>query len=225
MNNKVCYIGWMCEVQRHGNKFEEIVLKDIFGINKGDINYTNCFDLPCSMNSIGDFNLSIKTTKNNTVCCGDYKNYLNYEDNNPYHSLIMFYQQVDNRKIIKEILYINNDIFIHAMKNLDLQRLYNLDRFIKNIENYRRPTIEESNFYKQEAKEITLNSIIKLNPKVDSKKQRRLQWSFSVKEVITKYPSCIINRSMINENNRMIFGREIRTIEISSSQRRFKNNF
>ena len=63
------------EVQAHGNKFEDDVIKERTGLSKDEYDamkvngYTSTFDLTQGL--IVDYNASIKTTGNNTICCSD----------------------------------------------------------------------------------------------------------------------------------------------------------
>lgn len=213
----------MPEVQSHGVKIEYIILNDIFNIDKNNLCYTNCYDLPAQYNSLNNANISIKTSNNNIICCGDYKPYLYYSENNPYYSILVKYKQQDMMKIIEHIIIINNNKLIYEMKKLDIERIIKLDNYIKKIEKNRRPTQDESYYYKKEAKEISQGSIIIFNSKVDSKIQRRLQWSFNLNKLLEKYPECILLNKKISHDDKMIYDKELSTIEIISNKRKFNN--
>ena len=62
------------EVQAHGNAYEDRVILERTGMTKDEYDalktngYTSEFDLS---KQVVDYNGSIKTTKNNTICCSD----------------------------------------------------------------------------------------------------------------------------------------------------------
>ena len=89
------------EVQAHGNAYENRVICERTGMNKDDYDslkpngYTSEFDL--SKGQIVDYNGSIKTTKNNTICCSDVVRKMMHTN---YRLIVGQYNQVGKEKLI-----------------------------------------------------------------------------------------------------------------------------
>ena len=87
------------EVQAHGNKFEDGVIKERTGLSKDEYDamkvngYTSTFDLTQGL--IVDYNASIKTTGNNTICCSDLLRMMKHTD---YRLIVGCYNQVERRR-------------------------------------------------------------------------------------------------------------------------------
>lgn len=201
----------MSESQKHGFLFEDVIKKEIFCITE-KISYTNHYDIPSELNKLNDFNISIKTTCNKTICCGDYKTYINNKDK--YLTIAIVYKQITNLKTIDKIYLINNEILIKLLNEKDYSKIIFLDNFIKTIPKNERPNTEITDKYKLLSKELSCK-YIKFNPKVDSKIQRRLQWSFNIENITKDYNKFV---SVINDN--IIFGKQLKTISIISKIRK-----
>lgn len=171
----------MAEVQRHGFDFENWVKETFFA--KFEAKYTDKWDIPSESNCLEilpqEFRklpVSIKTCKfGSPIGFGDaLRQFKNDED---FLLIVGFWKQSGNYKnfVAVEGVKITKDIWQKLFQPLDLQDLSLLDSTIKNTELHYSEArksakeIKNSNKFKQ--------TKIILNPKIDSKTQRRLQCS------------------------------------------------
>ena len=88
------------EVQAHGNAYENRVILERTGMTKDEYDalktngYTSEFDL--SKDLVVDYNGSIKTTKNNTICCSDVVRKMKHTN---YRLIVGQYKQVGKEKV------------------------------------------------------------------------------------------------------------------------------
>ena len=176
------------EVQAHGNYYEDLKTRQITGLSKADYDalkdngYTSGMDIMKGLLSANDY--SIKTTNGNRVDCGDI---LRRRDEKEYHLVVAQWEQAGENKVF----YNEYTFFIkpeHERKlwvKMNYIQLAEYCTYIKNI-----PAGKEA---QQETKtERTVlkncvedkNALFKIHPKVDSKKQRRVQCSLNIKELL-----------------------------------------
>ena len=127
-------------------------------------------------------NVSIKTTGSNTICCGDILRFYDYDFLKTNTIIVIKYDQVSNEKIIKNIYEIDYNKECHKLLfgELTYNKIKDYDLYIKNIPKGK-VSYNEKNKYLKYKKELEKdnNCLIKINPKVDSKYQRRVQCSIS----------------------------------------------
>ena len=176
------------EVQAHGNYYEDLKTRQITGLGKAEYDalkesgYTSGMDIMKGLLSANDY--SIKTTNGNRVDCGDI---LRRRDEKEYHLVVAQWEQAGENKVF----YNEYTFFIkpeHERKlwgKMNYNQLAEYVDYIKNI-----PAGKEA---QQETKtERTVlkncvedkNALFKIHPKVDSKKQRRVQCSLNIKELL-----------------------------------------
>ena len=165
------------EVQSHGFRWEQEVLKNIYN-HHSKIKYTNEIDLPGELND--GINLSIKTTGSyNTVCMADC---LRFFDSlvDKLHLMVILYKQVSDKKVIERVVQLD---LTNSTKLLfgDLTR-NELEEFVKKVKEVpsnRKPTDKEhKEMYKLRDKLQDKLKYIKLNIKCNST-QTRVQCSFN----------------------------------------------
>ena len=176
------------EVQAHGNYYEDLKTRQITGLSKADYDalkdngYTSGMDIMKGLLSANDY--SIKTTNGNRVDCGDIHR---RRDEKEYHLVVAQWEQAGENKVF----YNEYTFFIkpeHERKlwgKMNYNQLAEYCTYIKNI-----PAGKEA---QQETKtERTVlkncisdnNALMVIHPKVDSKKQRRVQCSVKINELI-----------------------------------------
>lgn len=176
------------EVQNHGLIFEDFKIKEITGLSKTEYDnlkcggYTSKFDLVNGI--IVNKNYSIKTTKTSRIDCGDVLSRMKELD---YILIIGMYKQVDNYKIFygEYTFDIQPQHYKILWGNMTYEKVKIFDDFVKSIpfgKDGQRNTLTE----RKKLKNIIQcnKSFYKLNPKVDSKKQRRVQCSINLKDLI-----------------------------------------
>jgi len=176
------------EVQAHGNYYEDLKTRQITGLSKADYDalkengYTSGMDIMKGLMSPYDY--SIKTSKGNTVDCGDI---LRRRQETDYNLVVGCYSQVGDNKVFysEYTFYIRPEHESILWGRMNYNQLAEYVDYIKNI-----PAGREA---QQETKtERTVlknciedkNALVKIHPKVDSKKQRRVQCSVKIKELI-----------------------------------------
>ena len=128
---------------------------------------------------------SLKATRTNTVCCGSALRLYGYmRDATPHYFVVFRWRRCgagQTAKRVEEVVVIRSDTgLVHALFNEcpreDLERL---DEFVRSIPKHTRPT---DGAHTRRARNLKARHAMSLtlNPKVDSKKQRRLQCSFSL---------------------------------------------
>ena len=176
------------EVQAHGNYYEDLKTRQITGLSKADYDalkengYTSGMDIMKGLLSINDY--SIKTTNGNKIDCGDV---LRRRQETDYILVVGVYEQVGDNKVFhtEYTFYIKPEHEQKLWGRMNYNQLAEYVDYIKNI-----PAGKEA---QQETKtERTVlknciedkNALVKIHPKVDSKKQRRVQCSVKIKELI-----------------------------------------
>jgi hypothetical protein len=185
--------------QSHGLYWDNEIRVKVFGLDQC-INDTKKYDIDASENKLDPSeNVSIKTSSNNNIDCGDILRFFNGDFTKKYTIILIRYTQKDNYKCIKEILEIaytsalRDYLFGTACQDV-LQQYVD---FIKAIPSG--PVAEEiKKEYKVQKCELqkTHNMAINISPKVDSKSQRRVQCSIpKLDALLEQFPEIIISRS------------------------------
>ena len=176
------------EVQAHGNYYEDLKTKQITGLSKDEYDalkesgYTSGMDIEKGLLSAYDY--SIKTSKGNKVDCGDI---LRRRQETDYNLVVGCYSQVGDNKVFysEYTFYIRPEHEQKLWGRMNYNQLAEYVDYIKNI-----PAGREA---QQETKtERTVlknciedkNALMKIHPKVDSKKQRRVQCSLKMSDLI-----------------------------------------
>ena len=176
------------EVQAHGNYYEDLKTRQITGLGKAEYDalkesgYTSGMDIEKGLLSAYDY--SIKTSKGNKVDCGDI---LRRRQETDYNLVVGCYSQVGDNKVFysEYTFYIRPEHEQKIWGRMNYNQLAEYVDYIKNI-----PAGKEA---QQETKtERTVlknciedkNALMKIHPKVDSKKQRRVQCSLKMSDLI-----------------------------------------
>lgn len=176
------------EVQQHGNYYEDLKTRQITGLDKKTYDslktngYTSGMDIMQGLLSVSDY--SIKTTGGNVVDCGDI---LRRRQEEKYNLVVAVWEQVGMTKVFhtEYTFYISPSDTQKLWGRMNYNLLADYVNYIKNI-----PAGKEA---QQETKtERTLlancvgdkNALFRIHPKVDSKKQRRVQCSLKIKDLI-----------------------------------------
>ena len=176
------------EVQAHGNYYEDLKTRQITGLGKAEYDalkengYTSGMDIMKGLMSANDY--SIKTTNGNRIDCGDI---LRRRQENEYHLVVAQWEQAGDNKVFynEYTFFITPDLEQKLWGKMNYNLLAEYVDYIKNI-----PAGKQA---QQETKtERTVlkncitdkNALMTIHPKVDSKKQRRVQCSVKINELI-----------------------------------------
>lgn len=212
----------MQQSQESGFKFENLIKSYIFNLPE-DINNTDLHDIPKEKNIFNkNENISIKSTLSNTIYCGDIINFYNYNFDEKNTIILIKYYQINRKKKIEKIYEIdyNKDMFEILFGNLPKQEIQTYIEKIKNIP--KNINNEEAKKYFDYINERDIlknkyNQKILINPKVDSKLQRRVQCS--IPNFYNLLKEFIIYESSIEKPNR-IRNKEIPLYIISGKRKR-----
>ena len=190
----------MAEVQVHGNKFEDLKIRQPTGLSKKEYDklkpggYTAPFDLVEGF--LVPYNGSVKTTGRNTVDCADI---LKRMEQNEYRVIVGCYTQRGPYKIFhtEYEFFITPDDYLKLWGSMTYESVKPFVDFVKNIPHGaegRKNTSKKRTLFKKEVQ--CKKSLMTINPKLDSKTQRRVQCSFSLDKMISsgiKYTKKDIN--------------------------------
>ena len=176
------------EVQAHGNYYEDLKTRQITGLSKEEYDalkengYTSGMDIMKGLMSAYDY--SIKTSKGNTVDCGDI---LRRRQETDYNLVVGCYSQVGENKVFhtEYTFYIKPEHEQKLWGRMNYNLLAEYVNYIKNIpagKKAQQETKAERTLLKNCVSDK--NALVKIHPKVDSKKQRRVQCSVKIKELI-----------------------------------------
>ena len=176
------------EVQAHGNYYEDLKTRQITGLSKADYDalkengYTSGMDIMKGLLSANDY--SIKTTNGNRVDCGDI---LRRRQEEKYNLVVAVWEQVGMTKIFhtEYIFYISPSDSQKLWGRMNYNLLAEYVDYIKNI-----PAGKKAQQETKEERTLLANcvgdknALFRIHPKVDSKKQRRVQCSLKIKDLI-----------------------------------------
>ena len=176
------------EVQAHGNYYEDLKTRQITGLGKAEYDalkengYTSGMDIMKGLLSISDY--SIKTTNGNKIDCGDV---LRRRQETDYNLVVGCYSQVGENKVFhtEYTFYIKPEHEQKLWGRMNYNLLAEYVDYIKNIpagKQAQQETKTERTVLKNCVEDK--NALVKIHPKVDSKKQRRVQCSVKIKELI-----------------------------------------
>jgi len=204
--------------QSHGLFWDSEIRVKCFGLPKC-INDTTKYDISCENNKFNpDENISIKTSSNNNIDCGDILRFYSGDFDKKYTIILLRYKQVENKKILSEILEIdyNSKLRDILFGNIPKKMLENYVNLIKNIPPGSVPEETKNNYKNCKTKmQSEFNMKINISPKVDSHNQRRVQCSIpKLDQLLEVYPEFVISRT----NQPIVRGVSI-TKEIESGPR------
>ncbi len=177
----------MTNNQLHGKKFEDLIKGCglFLGSADGGRSHTAAFDIEAKFDKVLGLPTSVKSTGSNVVGLSDARNFFSISQK--YRMLVGFYTQVDLRKQFGIVHQ-----FVITTKVLDTLRgkltLDDVTRFHQGLllTNFPAGSHLEARQWAREQKFILSEkqSMVTLNPKIDSKKQRRLQCSVLLSDLI-----------------------------------------
>ena len=176
------------EVQAHGNYYEDLKTRQITGLGKVEYDalkesgYTSGMDIMKGLLSVSDY--SIKTTNGNKIDCGDI---LRRRQETDYNLVVGVYAQCDDNKVFhtEYTFFIRPEHESILWGRMNYNQLAEYVDYIKNI-----PAGKQAQQETKTERTVLKNcvedkkALFKIHPKVDSKKQRRVQCSLNIKELL-----------------------------------------
>ena len=184
-NGSINKLHYQMEVQAHGNKYEDIKIRELTGLGKKEYDklkkngYTSVFDISKGLHS--DVDISIKTTGSNSVNSGDIRRMRSHSE---YDIIVARYDQVTPTKKLFHTEYRfhikpEHEELLWGTMNYDL-----LNEFNEYIRGYKGK--EDRKAREQERKEYQKqiqdkNALMKINPKPS---QHRTQCTVHIDKLI-----------------------------------------
>jgi len=185
--------------QAHGLFWDNEIREMVFGLDACK-NDTKKYDICCSENKFNSTeNVSIKTSANNNIDCGDILRFFNGDFTNKYTIILIRYAQLETSKNIKEIIEIDYNLELknYLFGTIPEETLIKYVNGIKMIPSgIVKSDIKETYKKLKNVLQIQHNMKINISPKVDSKSQRRVQCSIpKIDTILELFPNNIISRN------------------------------
>lgn len=167
----------MPENQQHGFLWESEIKTKVFGLTGPDP-YTAVHDVDRSRNTLNpNENVSIKTTGSDTLCMGDALRVFDYEDGVAHTCIAVRYTQGAEQKNLQNVYELDLNQRELLWGRVTKQDIEELDALVRTMPAGQR-VADIDRAITQKKKELNAKSgVIRFNPKIDSKTQRRLQCS------------------------------------------------
>lgn len=174
--------------QSHGKIYEMRIQKEVFNLTEEEMEKhlpTSHYDIEGVFNNnknCPNVNISIKSSKSRTIDCGDIIRFLNSTNTK---LICVKFEQVKKQKIAYETICFDLEEYLSLLeKSMDgdyinwYQRLEEYVHYIKN-DLPKRGRVNQGEYPYLEKKKALSQSLthFQINPKVDSKTQRRVQCS------------------------------------------------
>lgn len=171
--------------QLHGKSFEDILKSSFSGSADAKRSHTAKFDIEDKFDSEMGIPTSIKTMKTDNIGLSDARRF--FENEEPFRMLVGKYSQQGKIKSLDTLYeFILDEKALNKIKgNLNFETV---KQFHEEICSFKKGEHKEARVVaKKHKKELeeTSPSLVKLNPKIDSKTQRRLQCSIALKDLIS----------------------------------------
>ena len=186
--------------QSHGLFWDSEIRTTVFGLNQC-INDTRKYDIEAEENKFDpQENVSIKTSSNNNIDCGDILRFFHGDFSKKYTILLVRYEQKSDTKCVKEILEIayTSELRDHLFGSAGVEVLKDYVDFVKAIpKGSVSEEIKKAYKLKKTALQKEHNMRINISPKVDSGSQRRVQCSITkVDQLLQQFPEIVLYRSL-----------------------------
>lgn len=207
--------------QSHGFIIENMVRK-IFKL-PFSLNDTHKYDIPSSANPFDSSeNISVKASGKDTVDCGDILRMFNNDFTEKVTMIIFFYQQVNKTsKKIKKIIELNYNKALHDLLFGDVSQKA-LEDYVSLVKSIPPGIVTDKGYLSKKKKLQEIHHMrINISPKVDSKKQRRVQCSITkFSKLIEARPEFVISSSTDDGKGVFLRGKAIESTIKSTVRKR-----
>lgn len=214
----------LTQSQKHGFIFENMIREKVFDL-KNNKNDTKTHDIQCAENKFdNNENISIKISCNGDIGCGDILRFYNYDFSKKNTIIVGIYKQINDKQKLIEVIYeINYNEKFHKLLfgEIEVEEIEIYNNIVKSIPHgYVKK--EDRNYLKlKEHYQKGFGMKILINPKVDSKNQRRVQATIpKIEKILEENPEFIISKAI--SPNLIVRGVEIDSI--FESERRIRNS-
>jgi hypothetical protein len=200
--------------QLHGKTIEDMIKSAFQGSSDCSRSVSSRFDIEAIFDKDLHLNTSIKASKKDNIELADARRF--FENKDGFRLIICRYQQKGKMKVFNEIheIFIDNHILDYLKGDMTYEVIVNYHEMLKSFPVGKHT---EARIFAKEHKQVlqsTYSSNIILNPKIDSKNQRRLQCSMNINHLYSAFPDSYI----IHKDNYKVLGLPI---SIFSEARKF----
>jgi hypothetical protein len=186
------------ESQRHGLDWEAAIKAGPFKITT-KIPQNSVFDVPAALNSLNPAeNISIKVFGADTICDGDALRVFSYKDHATVTMIAVQWEQTaPSTKTVRRIYELAvGGPAAHAILfgSVTKEEIAALDAAIKAVPHGPISAAAKAAIHTQKEALNARSGVLRFNPKMDSKSQRRLQCSIpGLQRVLTAHPALLLS--------------------------------
>lgn len=178
--------------QLHGKKIEDLIKNTFQGSADSFREITAKFDIEAKFDKERNLDTSIKASKSLIIEMADARRFFSNQE--PFRLLVCRYKQTGKKKEFYEIneIFLTQEILTEIKGNIPYLEV---EKFHNSLKDFPIGKHKEARAFAQDRKKELLEkfkSSIILNPKIDSKNQRRLQCSLNLNEIYEKHPNSYI---------------------------------
>jgi len=189
----------LTQSQKHGFIFENRLREKVFEL-KNKKNDTDIHDISSSENKFNsNENISIKISCNGDIGCGDILRFYKYDFTQKNTMIVGIYKQINDKQkqieAIYEIDYNKNlhDLLFGQIEEEEIQHYVNV---VKNIPHGFVKKEDRLYLKLKETYQKGFGMKIIINPKVDSKNQRRVQATIpKIEKILEEHPEFVISKT------------------------------
>jgi hypothetical protein len=163
--------------QNHGFLWEQDIKTNVFHCTHV-AGYTDTHDIPKEQNPFNPReNISIKSTGSGTVCMGDALRVFNYSPEEQHTGIVLRYRQDADAKILTGVYELDLDNRALLWGGVTRDDVQSLDALVRSMPAGTRDADIDRQIGQLKKQLNAKSGVVRFNPKIDSKNQRRLQCS------------------------------------------------
>ena len=181
------------EVQAHGNKFEDLIIQRVTKVSKKEYEkmipnaYTSPMDIHEGVRS--KFNASIKVTGGEGIGLGDILSFYDHATTVPFKMIVGQWEQSTKSKKSFHTVYefeITPDVGKLLFGSMSRRQLVTFRNYVKSIPAGKKGQEDNKVVWKEKRDRLVekTNPVIRVDAKIDSKTQRRVQSSLWISDLI-----------------------------------------
>jgi hypothetical protein len=165
--------------QNHGFLWEDEIKAKVFQFS-APVGYTAVHDIGKEHNRFNSReNISIKVTGSATVCMGDALRVFTYSPDEVHTGIVLRYSQAGDTKTVSGVYELDLDNRVLLWGGVTLEDVRALDSLVRSMPTGRRDTAIDQQISQLKKELNSKSGVVRFNPKIDSKSQRRLQCSIT----------------------------------------------
>ena len=187
------------EVQNHGNKFEDLVIQKVAKVSKKEYEklipnaYTSPMDIHEGVRS--NFNGSVKTTGGDGIGLGDIVSFYDHATTTPFKMIVGQWEQSTKTDKTFHTVYefdITPEIGKMLFGDISRRQLITFRNYVKSIPAGKKGQEDNKKLWKEKRDRLVskTNPVVRIDAKIDSKTQRRVQSSVNISALLEMGVPC-----------------------------------